>query len=45
VALAAALLCFAIRMLAIRRSWQLPAPPAPTRSDREMNPSSVRKDD
>jgi uncharacterized membrane protein YeiH len=44
VALAAALLCFAIRMLAIRRSWQLPAPPAPTRSDTETNPSSVRKD-
>lgn len=33
VAVVAALLCFAIRMLAIQRSWQLPGPPSPARHD------------
>lgn len=34
VAIAGAVLCFGIRMLAILRSWHLPAPPSSTRRDR-----------
>lgn len=41
VALAGALLCFAIRMLAILRSWQLPVSPAP---GPKIDPSDQRRD-
>ena len=45
VALAGAALCFGIRMLAIRRSWRLPAPPSPAQPTAKADSSSVRKDD
>jgi uncharacterized membrane protein YeiH len=41
VAVAGALLCFAIRVMAILRSWQLPGPPSVKR--REANTQGSRK--
>jgi uncharacterized membrane protein YeiH len=45
VAFTAALLCFAIRMVAIRRSWQLPAPPARTGQEAHTTSPGFSKDD
>lgn len=44
VAVTGAVLCFGIRMLAILRSWHLPAPPSPTQPGAKTNSSNVRKD-
>lgn len=44
VAVTGAALCFGMRMLAIRHSWNLPAPRSPTQSGEKANPSTVRKD-
>jgi uncharacterized membrane protein YeiH len=43
-ALAGAVLCFGIRMLAISHSWNLPAPHSTAQPGTENNPSDARKD-
>ncbi len=44
VAIAAAAVCFGIRLLAIRRRWHLPAPPLPTQPPGSTDASNVRTD-
>lgn len=44
VAVAGAVLCFGMRMLAIRRSWHLPAPRSPRQSAQKANSATARKD-
>jgi uncharacterized membrane protein YeiH len=44
VAVVGAALCFGIRMIAVLRSWNLPAPPLPERTVAQSDSSDARKD-
>ncbi|HUZ03320.1 MAG TPA: trimeric intracellular cation channel family protein, partial [Thermomicrobiaceae bacterium] len=43
--IAGALLCFGLRMVAVRRDWQLPTPRPPDQSRRDEHASSARADE